>query len=78
MNEMIEIENKLGESVWEIDQWFKWLNGKLKYEITNILHRNLFVNSLLPHLKYPLRKKKFQTQEEALQESLQLEENQYQ
>jgi hypothetical protein len=38
----------------------------------------MFVNSLLPHLKYPLRQQKFQTQAEALQEALQLEENQYQ
>jgi hypothetical protein len=36
MNEMIEIKNKLGESVWEIDQWFRRLNGKLKYEITDM------------------------------------------
>jgi hypothetical protein len=41
-------------------------------------HRNLFVNSLLPHLKYPLQQKKFQNQAKALQETLQLEENQYQ
>jgi hypothetical protein len=41
-------------------------------------HRHLFVNSLLPHLQYPLRQHKFQTQEEALQEALQLEDNQYQ
>jgi hypothetical protein len=31
MNEMIEIRHKLGESVWEIDQRFKRLKGKLKY-----------------------------------------------
>jgi hypothetical protein len=36
------------------------------------------VNLLLPHLKYPLRQYKFQTRAEALQASLQLEENQYQ
>jgi hypothetical protein len=41
-------------------------------------HRHLFVNSLLPHLKYPLRQQKFQMQAEALQAALQLEENQYQ
>jgi hypothetical protein len=78
MNEMIEIRKKLGESVWEIDQRFKHLKGKLKYAITDMQHRHLFVNSLLPHLKYPLRQQKFQTQAEALQEALQLEENQYQ
>jgi hypothetical protein len=62
MNEMIEIKQKLGESVWEIDQRFKWLNGKLKYVIIDMQHKHLFVNSLLPHLKYPLRQQKFQTQ----------------
>jgi hypothetical protein len=41
-------------------------------------HWHLFVNSLLPHLKYPLQQQKFQTQAEAMQATLQLEENQYQ
>jgi len=61
MNEMIEIRQKPGESIWEIDQTFKQLNGKLKYVMTNMQHRHLFVNSPLLHLKYPLRQKKFQT-----------------
>jgi hypothetical protein len=69
MNEMIEIRKKPGESVWEIDQRFKHLKGKLKYSITDMQHRHLFVNSLLPHLKYPLRQQKFQNQAEALQGS---------
>jgi hypothetical protein len=30
MNEMIEIRQKPGESVWEIDQRFKQLKGNLK------------------------------------------------
>jgi hypothetical protein len=30
MNEMIEIKQKPGESVWEVDQKFKRLKGKLK------------------------------------------------
>jgi hypothetical protein len=34
MNEMIEIRQKPRESVWEIDQRFKWLKGKLKYVMT--------------------------------------------
>jgi hypothetical protein len=46
--------------------------------MTDMHHRHLFVNSLLPHLKYPLRQQKFQTQEKVLQEALQPEENQYQ
>jgi hypothetical protein len=54
MNEMIEIRQKPGESVWEIDQRFKQLKGKLKYLMTNMQHRHMFVNSLVPHLKYPL------------------------
>jgi hypothetical protein len=77
MNEMIAIKKKLGESVWEVEQKFKRLKGKLKYPITDMQHILLFVNSLLPHLKYPLRQQKFQSQVEALQAALQLEENQY-
>jgi hypothetical protein len=34
MNEMIEIRQKPGESVWEIDQRFKRLKGKLRYAMT--------------------------------------------
>jgi hypothetical protein len=78
MNEMIEIRKKPGESVCEIDQRFKRLKGNMKYLMKNMQQKHLFVNSLLPHLKYPLRQQKFQTQEEALQEAQQLEENQYQ
>jgi hypothetical protein len=61
MNEMIEIRQNPGESVWEIDQIFKRLKGKLKYIMADMKYRHLFVNSLLPHLKYPLRQHKFQT-----------------
>ena len=44
MNEIIEIKHKSGESVWEINHKFKWLKGKLKYPITYMQHRHLFVN----------------------------------
>jgi hypothetical protein len=60
MNEMIEIRQKLGESIWEIAHMFKRLKDKLKYVMTDMKHKHLFVNSLLPHLKYPLRQQKFQ------------------
>jgi hypothetical protein len=63
MNEMIEIGKKPRESVWDIDQRFKQLKGNLKYAMTYMQHRHLFVNSLLPHLKYPLREQKFQLEE---------------
>jgi hypothetical protein len=59
MNEMIEIRQKPGESVWEIDHRFKRLKGKLKYLMTNMKHRHMFINSLLTDLKYPLRQHKF-------------------
>jgi hypothetical protein len=59
MNAMIEIRQKPGESVWEIDQRFKRLKGKLKYFMTDMKHRHMFVNSLLPHLKYPFDNKIF-------------------
>jgi hypothetical protein len=75
MNEMIEIRKKPSESVWEIDHRFKHLKGKLEHVMNDMKHRHIFVNSLLPHLKYPLRLEKFQTKAKALQEALQMEEN---
>jgi hypothetical protein len=51
MNEMIKIRQKPCESVWEIDHRFKHIKGKLKYVMTDMQHRNLYVTSLLPHLK---------------------------
>jgi hypothetical protein len=59
MNEMIDIKQKPGESVWEIDKKFKRLKGKFNYPTIDMQHRHFFVNSLLPHLNYPLRKNKF-------------------
>jgi hypothetical protein len=59
MNEMIEIRQKPRESIWDIDQRFKRMKGNLKYLMTDMQHMHMFVNSLLPHLKYPLRKQKF-------------------
>jgi hypothetical protein len=38
MNEMIEIRQKPGESVWEIYHRFKHLKGNLKYSITDMQH----------------------------------------
>jgi hypothetical protein len=55
MNETIEIKQKPGESIREVEKKFKRLKGKFKYHITSMKHRNLLVNSLLPHLRYPLR-----------------------
>jgi hypothetical protein len=77
MNEMIEVRQKPGESVWDIDHKFNTLKGKLKYPISDMQNRELFINSLLLDFKYPLRQQKFQNQVEALQEAMQLEENQY-
>jgi hypothetical protein len=75
MNKMIDIKKKPGELVWEVDHKFKTLKVKLKYPITDMQHRHMFVNSLFPHLKYPLRQQKFQSEVEALHAALQLEEN---
>jgi hypothetical protein len=77
MNEMIEFRKKLGKSLRDIDQKFNTLKGKLMYPISNMQHRQLFINSMLPHFKYPLRQQKFQNQAEALQETMHLEENHY-
>jgi hypothetical protein len=70
MNEMTEIKKNPQELVWEVDKKFKILKGKLKFPIIVMQHRNLFVNYLFPHLKYPLRQQKFQNQVEAMQATL--------
>jgi hypothetical protein len=77
MNEMIEVRHKPRESIWDIDQKFKTLKSKMKCTISDMQHRQLFINSLLPHFKYPLRQHKFQNQAETLQAVMQLEESQY-
>jgi hypothetical protein len=66
MNKMIEIKQKPGESVWEVDEKFKRIKGNIKYLIIDTQHRHFFVNSLLPHLKYPLRQQKLHSQVERL------------
>ena len=66
MNEMSEFRQKPRESVWDIDHKFKTLKGKLKYPIFDMQHTQFFINSLLPHFKYPLRQQKFQTQVDEL------------
>jgi hypothetical protein len=43
MNEKIEIKQKLGESVWEVDHTFKRLKGKLKYIINDTQHRHFLL-----------------------------------
>ena len=77
MNEMIEVRQNPGEFVWDVDHKFKALNGTLKYPIFDMQHIQLFINSLLPCFKYPFIQHKFQTQVEALQAVMQLEENKY-
>jgi hypothetical protein len=42
MNEMIEIRQKPREFVWDIDQRFKRLKGKLKYVMKYMQHRHMF------------------------------------
>jgi hypothetical protein len=49
----------VGKGGWP--QISTWINV-----MTDMQHRHLFVNSLLPHLKYLLQRQKFQTQVEAL------------
>ena len=66
MNEMIEVRLKPGEFVLDIDHNFKTLKGKLKYPISDMQHKKLFINDFLPHFKYPLGQQNFQNQANAL------------
>jgi hypothetical protein len=48
---MIEIRQKPGEFVWEIDQRFKRLKGKLKYLMNEMQHQTLVCQFTTPTIK---------------------------
>jgi hypothetical protein len=49
-----EIKQKVAEPVWEFDQRFKTLTGRLTFQIPNEQNKEWFIAALLPHIKFPL------------------------
>ena len=52
--ELKEIKKKVSEPVWEFDQRFKTLTGRLTFTILDEKNKEWFISSLLPHIRVPL------------------------
>jgi hypothetical protein len=49
-----EIKQKVAELVWEFDQRFKTLRGRLNFQIPDEKNKEWFIAALLPHNRVPL------------------------
>jgi hypothetical protein len=58
ITELKEIKQKVVEPVWEFDQRFKTLTGRLTFQIPNEQNKEWFIVALLPHIKFPLMQQK--------------------
>lgn len=54
--ELKEIKQMAIDFVWELDQQFKVLMGKVIFNIPLEHHKEWFIVALLPHIKLPLMK----------------------
>jgi hypothetical protein len=54
ITELKEIKQVQNESVWEFDQRFKDVMGRLTFQIPDQQHREWFIAGLLPHIHSPL------------------------
>ena len=52
--EFKEIRHKVDETPWDFDQRLKFLIRQANMIIKNSQHRDLYIASLLPHLRVPL------------------------
>jgi hypothetical protein len=54
ITELKEIKQKVAEPVWEFDQRFKTLTGRLTFQILDEQNKEWFIVVLLPHIRFPL------------------------
>ena len=73
ITELKEIQQKRGESVWDIDQRFKVLLDQVSFTIGPEKHKEWFIAALLPHIRTPLMQQKVADQQEALETTMKLE-----
>ena len=45
-----EIKQALAESIWDFDQWFKTLMAKVRFQMSDVQHKEWFIVVLLPHI----------------------------
>jgi hypothetical protein len=58
ITELKEIKQKVAEPVWEFDQRFKTLTGRLTFQIPDEQNKEWFIIALLPHIRVPLMQQK--------------------
>jgi hypothetical protein len=68
-----EIKQVQNESIWDYDQRFKDVMGRLKFHIPNQQHQEWFIAGLLPHIRCPLVQQKVMSRPEALEIAMKLE-----
>jgi hypothetical protein len=73
ITELKEIKKKVSEPVWEFDQRFKTLTGRLNFKIPDEKNKEWFIATLLPHIRVPLMQQKIASQSEALEIAMNLE-----
>jgi hypothetical protein len=73
ITELKEIKQVQTESVWDYDQRFKDVMGRLTFQIPDQQHQEWFIAGLLPHIHRPLIQQKVASQPEALEIAMKLE-----
>jgi hypothetical protein len=68
-----EIKQVQTESVWDYDQRFKDVMGRLNLQIPYQQHQEWFIAGLLPHIRRPLIQQKVASQPEELEIAMKLE-----
>jgi hypothetical protein len=71
--EIKEIKQVQTKSVWDFDQRFKDIMGRLNFQIHDQQHREWFIGGILPHIRRPLVQQKVTLQPEALEIIMKLE-----
>jgi hypothetical protein len=56
ITELKEIKKRIVEPIFEFDQRFKTLMGRLNFQIPDEKNKEWFIVSLLPYIKVPLMK----------------------
>ena len=61
--------------MWDFDQKFKALIDQVSFEFAPEQHKEWFIAALLPHIRLPLMQQKLQTQDDALEMAMKLEDS---
>ena len=61
------------ESVWDFDQRFKTLKGKVIFHMSDIQHKEWFITALFPHIRLPLMQQYIVSQSKSLELNIKLE-----